>query len=224
MKNKILILYLISLFCLTSTYSQQDDSINSNEDISEQNADLEDLVREQRKQEIVTKYDLSLETALTAKLLSEGAIHLEPDLSSPVMDFTIKRSESVYAYKYFIDQRCWLINYKSSWGFIEDYLIMAVKEQDNTSYKDQWDAPPKIKTSIKPKYPKEAKDAGLEGSVEVKIFINEKGQVTQTIILKGIDGLNDAAIEAINKAKFEPAKKNGKKTGVWVPTRIKFTL
>jgi protein TonB len=101
---------------------------------------------------------------------------------------------------------------------------MAIKEDVPISYKEQWDVAPQIKSKIEPKYPKEAKDAGITGNVEVKIFIDDSGKVTETIILNGIDGLNDAVIDAINKARFEPAVKKGKKVGVWMPMRINFNL
>ncbi len=218
---------LMCLFGFCGAFSQQADSMgNANPEIDSVivREEVTETNPEQRKLLIAGKYNLSLEKGISSKMLSDGVMHEEPDLTSSSMDFTIKQNEKVYAYKYFPHERSWLINYKSDWGFVADYIIMAVKEETITSYKGQWDVPPKIKTSINPKYPKEAKKAKLEGSVEVKIFIDEKGMVAQTIILNGIDGLNDAAIEAINKAKFEPAQKNGKKKGVWVPTRIKFKL
>jgi TonB family protein len=168
------------------------------------------------------KYDFNLEKGISSKMLSDGIMHIEPNLNSPETGVVIKQNEKVYAFKYFANERSWLIKYKSNWGFVEDFIVMAVKEEKFTSYKDQWDIPPKIKTSIKPKYTKEMKDAGLEGNVELKVYISDKGVVDQTIILKGIDGLNDAAIKAVNNAKFEPAKKNGAKIGVWVPMRINF--
>jgi TonB family protein len=235
MMFKIHIAILMCLLGLTPVCAQHVDSLSIaksgkvdssllNGEGSPTNAELETIDPERQKQIIADKFDLTLENGISSKMLSNGVLFREPDLNSSPMDIIIQQNEKVYAYKYFVHERCWLINYKSNWGFVEDYLIMAVKEQDFTSYKDQWDTPPKIKTSINPKYPKEAKKAKVEGSVELRIFIDDKGVVTQTIILNGIDGLNDAAIEAINKAKFEPAQKNGKKTGVWVPTRIKFKL
>jgi len=229
---KIVVFVTINLFVITSLFSQKADtniaivpeagsSQYQNNNADDPNSGLEDSGLEIRKNEIVEKYNLDLDRGLSSKMLSDAAMHVNPDLSSPDM-VIVKQNERVYAYKYFPEHRSWLINYKSKWGFIEDYVIMAVKEDVPSSYKDQWDSPPKLTTSIKPKYTREMKDAGLEGNVELKIFISKKGVITQTIILNGIDGLNDAAIKAINKAKFEAAKKNGKKVGVWVPMRINF--
>ena len=232
---KLLFISILCVFGSSQVLPQQVDSLNiAGSDVVDTNfldesgssTDSKDLSFDANQQKLLfaEKYDLNLDNGISSKMLIDRALHESPDLNSPDLGFVIKQNEKVYAYKYFPDQRCWLINYKSFWGFVEDYSIMAVKEESFTSYKDQWDVPPKTKTSLKPKYPKEAKKAGIEGSVEVKIFINEKGVVVNTIIIKGIDGLNDAAIEAINKVRFEPAKKNGKKISVWVPSRIKFKL
>ena len=229
---KIFVFVTINLFSFTILFSQGVDTNVAivpdsgsarfeDNNAANPNSGLEESGLELRKKEIVEKYSIDLDRGISSKLLSDATMHVDPDLSSPDMG-SVKQNERVYAYKYFPDSRSWLINYKSKWGFIADYVIMAVKEEMPSSYKDQWDSPPKLTSAIKPKYTKEMKNAGLEGNVELKIFINKKGVITQTIILNGIDGLNEAAIEAINKAKFEPAKKDGEKVGVWVPMRINF--
>ena len=89
-----------------------------------------------------------------------------------------------------------------------------------------YDDPPKPKTPIRPKYPKEAKEAGIEGTVIVQVFVDEKGKVTETKILKGIpnSGLDEAAIEAIRKTRFKPAKARGKSVGVWISIPVNFRL
>lgn len=215
MKNKK---FTFSIFYLILVLSLAGQNLDGS--ISEQ-ASAEN---EKIKNDFFMKYNLSPQNKISAKMLGAGTMRTAPEINSPKMDIVVAANESVSAYKYIPEHRCWLINYKDSWGFIEDYLIMAIKEESVMNYKDQWDVGPQIKTSIKPKYPEDAKTAKTEGNVELKIFINEEGQVTETIILNGIDGLNDAAIEAINKAKFEPAVKDGKKVGVWVPMRINFKL
>jgi len=81
-------------------------------------------------------------------------------------------------------------------------------------------------TPIRPKYPKEAKDAGIEGTVIVQVFVDEKGKVTETKISKGIPNsrLDEAAIEAIRKTRFKPAKAREKSVGVWISIPINFRL
>ena len=49
-----------------------------------------------------------------------------------------------------------------------------------------YDDPPVPLRPIKPKYPEIAQEAGIEGTVVVQVFVDEKGRVKDTVILKGI--------------------------------------
>ena len=74
-------------------------------------------------------------------------------------------------------------------------------------------------------YPEIAKKAGVEGKVYIKTFIDEKGNVTKTEILKGIgSGCDKAAIKAVKETKFTPAKQRGKLVKVQVVVPIMFKL
>jgi protein TonB len=66
-------------------------------------------------------------------------------------------------------------------------------------------------------YPDLARRAGIQGRVFVKTFIDEKGNVVKTEIIKGIGGgCDEAAQIAVEKAKFIP----GKQRGVPVKTQV----
>lgn len=75
-------------------------------------------------------------------------------------------------------------------------------------------------------YPEIAKEAGIEGQVVVQAFINEKGVVEHCLILKGMPGtgLDEAAINAIKKTKFKPAKQRDRNVGVWISIPVTFKL
>jgi len=75
-------------------------------------------------------------------------------------------------------------------------------------------------------YPEIAREAGLEGLVVVQFFVDKRGRVRNTIVLKGIPdtGLNDAACEAIRKTRFIPAKQREIPVGVWISVPINFSL
>ncbi len=75
-------------------------------------------------------------------------------------------------------------------------------------------------------YPQVANDAGIEGTVIVQAFVDENGQVQETVIYKGIPntGLDEAAVDAIKGVTFEPAKQEGKPVGVWISFPVKFRL
>jgi protein TonB len=89
-----------------------------------------------------------------------------------------------------------------------------------------YDDPPKPLTPIRPKYPEIAQEAGIEGTVIVQVFIDKKGRVKETMILKGIPntGLDEAAIEAIRRTRFKPAKQRERAVGVWISIPVNFRL
>jgi len=71
----------------------------------------------------------------------------------------------------------------------------------------------------KPAYPTEARAAGASGAVNVKITIDETGNVISAEAVSGDDLLRDVCVEAAKKAKFAPTILSGnpvKVTGVVV--------
>jgi len=89
-----------------------------------------------------------------------------------------------------------------------------------------YDDPPVAMTPIRPKYPEIAQEAGIEGVVVVQAFIDEKGRVKETLILKGVPntGLDEAAMQAIRETRFRPAKQRERSVGVWISIPVNFRL
>ena len=89
-----------------------------------------------------------------------------------------------------------------------------------------YDDPPQPMTSIRPQNPEIAQEAGIEGVVVVQAFIDKKGRVKETLILKGVPntGLDEAAMEAIRKTRFKPAKQRERAVGVWISIPVNFKL
>ena len=89
-----------------------------------------------------------------------------------------------------------------------------------------YDDPPTAMNPIKPVYPEIAQEAGIEGVVIVQAFIDDKGRVKETLILKGVPntGLDEAAMEAIRKTRFRPAKQRERSVGVWISIPVNFKL
>ena len=89
-----------------------------------------------------------------------------------------------------------------------------------------YDDPPVPLRPIKPKYPEIAQEAGIEGTVVVQVFVDAKGRVKETIILKGIPntGLDEAAADAIRIVRFKPAKQRERAVGVWISIPVNFRL
>jgi periplasmic protein TonB len=74
-------------------------------------------------------------------------------------------------------------------------------------------------------YPEIAKRAGVEGKVYVLAFVDERGNVTNAKIIKGIGaGCDEAAIDAVLQTKFKPGKQRGTPVKVQVSIPIVFKL
>jgi TonB family protein len=91
----------------------------------------------------------------------------------------------------------------------------------------QVDEPPKVLRTVQPVYPKKAQQMGLWGSMTVNALIDEKGNVIETQIVKGIKGdgdgiLSKAAHNAVRKWKILPARKSGLAVKVWAVFIISF--
>jgi len=85
---------------------------------------------------------------------------------------------------------------------------------------------PKIPLASLVVYPELAKEAGIEGKVYIKAFINVKGSVLSVKVLKGVPntGLDEAALKAVKKSRWYPARQRDKKVGVWITIPIAFSL
>ena len=125
----------------------------------------------------------------------------------------------------------------------EDIADDVTLDEFNLDDFDAWDAPPpppegpRVKfipyddppvplSPIRPKYPEIAQEAGIEGTVVVQVFVDDKGRVKDTVILKGIPntGLDEAATSAIRKVRFRPAKQRERAVGVWISIPVNFRL
>lgn len=87
-----------------------------------------------------------------------------------------------------------------------------------------FDEPPQVIVQVPPEYPEMARMAELEGVVLVQIGVNEFGDVVEANIVQGIEGLNQAALDAVYKWKFRPAKQRDIPVPVRIVVPIRFTL
>ena len=89
-----------------------------------------------------------------------------------------------------------------------------------------YDRPPKPIIPIKPIYPEIAQKSGIEGTIYIQYFIDNKGNVTEALVIEGIpnSGLNEAALSAVKNSSWEPALQGEKKVGIWQTVPVKFEL
>ncbi|MHB8930647.1 MAG: TonB family protein [Melioribacteraceae bacterium] len=87
------------------------------------------------------------------------------------------------------------------------------------------DKVPELISKLNPEYPKLAKLAGIEGTVYLKLLIDEKGNVSKAKVEQGVkDMIDESALKAAKKAKFSPAILNNKPLKVWVILPVAFKL
>ena len=74
------------------------------------------------------------------------------------------------------------------------------------------DAPPKPRRTIRPVYPKGARQRGEQGEVTVEIEVDAEGRVSAVKVVgsSGFAELDDAAVRAVRAATFVPAKSGGR--------------
>jgi TonB family protein len=74
-------------------------------------------------------------------------------------------------------------------------------------------------------YTEEAKEAGVEGTVILKVLVGEDGRVRDVKIVQGLPhGLTEAAVRAVKACRYTIGEKDGKPVPVWVPGKIRFVL
>ncbi len=89
---------------------------------------------------------------------------------------------------------------------------------------------PKLKGGLeglasKVKYPKPARQAGIEGRVIVQFIVNEEGKVENPKVIRGIGGgADEEALRVVRQAEFEAGKQQGEAVRVQYSLPIIFSL
>jgi TonB family protein len=68
---------------------------------------------------------------------------------------------------------------------------------------------PRLALQVRPKYPKEAKQSGIEGKVSLHCIIGADGSVLQIEVLRGEEPFVQAAKAAVAQWKYRPVVLNG---------------
>lgn len=84
---------------------------------------------------------------------------------------------------------------------------------------------PEVIKQVQAQYPADAKKAKIEGTVWIKVWVDEAGKPVKANVMKSErKELNQAALDAVMKWEFKPALLNGKPVAVWVNIPFKFAL
>jgi TonB family protein len=83
---------------------------------------------------------------------------------------------------------------------------------------------PRVLHQVVPSYPDELRRQGIEGQVELRVGIDEEGNVGGVRILKSLHPyLDNSAVQALKQWKYEPVLRNGVPVPVVVTMTVNFT-
>ncbi len=74
------------------------------------------------------------------------------------------------------------------------------------------------------RFPLQARKAGIQGTVILEAVVDEEGCVRHPKVLKGVPGLDGAALAAVRSWTFQPATLNGKVAAVYYVLSVPFKL
>ncbi|MEZ5197718.1 MAG: energy transducer TonB [Bacteroidales bacterium] len=216
----IVFLSLISLMN-NNIFSQTTDDQN----MAINNAEKPNLLLETKEEvNFVDLFEINTGVVKKAKTLGDTYMRKSPSADAEHLDQVIPQGTIVETYNYFPKEASWAIKFNNTWGFVPATMIMPVKENAVPSDFTPYDEPPKMLSSINLKYPPEAKKAGSQGKVVMKILISNTGEVKVVEVIKSIPELDAAAMDAVKKIKFRPGKYKGKPVEVWMRIPINFGL
>ena len=90
---------------------------------------------------------------------------------------------------------------------------------------DRIDQPPRpLGSNARPTYPRSQKRRRQEGSVTVKILIDETGRVQDAHVVRGARGFADALMKVVPSWRFTPGRHAGRPVKVWAIRTVTFTL
>jgi TonB family protein len=103
----------------------------------------------------------------------------------------------------------------------------AIRPGTLVNLSDAGVVPPVVEKKAPLQYPPIALRQRVEGSVELNVLVDERGNVTDAQVVSGAGGkagLNEAAIENVKRWKYRPATKDGVPVKVWTSVRVQFQL
>jgi TonB family protein len=84
---------------------------------------------------------------------------------------------------------------------------------------------PALLFKVEPEYSEEARKAKFQGTVVLYVVVDEKGQPRDLKVVRPLGlGLDEKAIEAVQKWRFRPGQLNGKPVSVAATIEVNFRL
>ncbi len=84
---------------------------------------------------------------------------------------------------------------------------------------------PRLVSKTDPEYSEDARRAKYQGEVQLRVVVDENGNVRQIEISRTLGlGLDEKAVEAVRKWRFQPGRRDGKPVPVWAIVEVNFRL
>ena len=84
--------------------------------------------------------------------------------------------------------------------------------------------PPKAIIQVRPEYPPLARQARIQGEVQIDAILDEQGNVIDMKVVSGHPLLYQAALDALKKWKYEPTYLNDRPIAIEMIVKISFQL
>jgi TonB family protein len=102
-------------------------------------------------------------------------------------------------------------------GIPEKFAAGAVKAEGDIK-------PPQLIKEVQPVYPEIARQAEVQGVVILSVKADEEGKIVDTMVLRSIPLLDQAAIDAVKQWVYEPYVKDGKPVPIVFTVTVRFVL
>jgi protein TonB len=104
--------------------------------------------------------------------------------------------------------------------------LTGTKSNDSPSAAALMMAKPLYRQNPAPAYPRRARRLGYEGTVMLKVLVDENGRVDDLMVLEssGYPILDRTALASVRKWLFEPGTEGGIKKKMWVRIPVRFRL
>ncbi len=88
------------------------------------------------------------------------------------------------------------------------------------------DREPAYSYNPKPAYPRSARRRGQEGTVLLRVEVLANGRVGEVVVdtSSGYESLDEAAVKAVRRWRFSPARRGSARVNCWVRVPVKFDL
>lgn len=94
----------------------------------------------------------------------------------------------------------------------------------DVSGRESYDQPAEPVSQVQPVYPEMAKEAQIEGTVLLRVFVGPDGRVKDMRTVRSVKYLDASARDAVRRWIYKPALLRGEPVAVWIDVPVEFKL